>query len=222
MISVATAAVTNRLPRRHTPLLGWLRISLLCVRSLERQSPILLDALITADVCAHYGPEFIAGNILLGGVPYKSAHPAVGDQGIFDLLPRLLSSEVDVFSQACREMVNSCFSPGFPVPDETKWAWMGVVAAQTPAVRCIVATREQDETAILSARHRLPFLVIQGTADRHVRHEALESFMRTQFPDVSEYHRLDGVGHACFYEKPDVVDRLIVEFVQRVQGTLAG
>lgn len=46
--------------------------------------------------------------------------------------------------------------------------------------------------------------------------------MRTQFPDMLEYHRLDGVGHACFYEKPDVVDRLIVEFVRRVQERMTG
>lgn len=27
-------------------------------------------------------------------------------------------------------MVDMCFSPSFPVVDETKWAWMGVVLAQ--------------------------------------------------------------------------------------------
>jgi pimeloyl-ACP methyl ester carboxylesterase len=42
--------------------------------------------------------------------------------------------------------------------------------------------------------------------------------MKTHFPDVTEYHRLEGVGHACFYEKPDEVNRLILNFVQRIEA----
>ncbi|KAL1962667.1 hypothetical protein VTN77DRAFT_9301 [Rasamsonia byssochlamydoides] len=178
-------------------------------------------ALIATDVCAHYRPEFVTGIILLAGIPYKSAHEAVADPWVFELLPRLLSADVDVFFQACIDLADSCFSPDYPVSDETKWAWMGVVAAQTPAVRRIMATRTQDEMNLLSALHWMPFLVIQGTADRHIRHEKLEALMRTLFPAVTEYHRLEGVGHACFYEKPEEVDRLIVEFVQRNQARRA-
>lgn len=59
-------------------------------------------------------------------------------------------------------------------------------------------------------------LVIQGTKDKHIYHEKMEQFIRTTFGDVAEYHRLDGAGHSPFYELPETVNRLILDFVERV------
>lgn len=88
---------------------------------------------------------------------------------------------------------------------------------QNPAVRLPLATRVQDETALLACGTAVPFLVVQGTADRHVQHDKLGSLMEKHFSGVYTFHRLEGVGHACFYEKPDEVGRSIVEFVQRTR-----
>lgn len=42
----------------------------------------------------------------------------------------------------------------------------------------------------------------------------MENFMHENFNNV-EFHRLQGVGHAPFYERPTVVNKLILDFVKK-------
>lgn len=81
--------------------------------------------------------------------------------------------------------------------------------------------REQNETALLSAGPSVPFLVIQGTADRHIQYGKLEDLMKRNFAGNYTFQLLSGVGHACFYERPTETNKWIVEFVQSVEQSRA-
>lgn len=48
--------------------------------------------------------------------------------------------------------------------------------------------------------------------------EKHEEFMKQNFGDNLDYRRLPGAGHAPFYELPEIVDPMILQFVQRVCG----
>lgn len=78
-------------------------------------------------------------------------------------------------------------------------------------------TRTQDETAILAVTDTLPVLSVHGVEDRHMYVDKLEVFMKSHFVKV-EFIRLAGAGHAPFYEKPEVVNKFILEFVSRVSA----
>ncbi|KAL2008440.1 hypothetical protein VTN00DRAFT_6634 [Thermoascus crustaceus] len=177
---------------------------------------------IAADLLAHYGPEYIpiAGDILLAGVPYLSMFGDVAHDVVMGIFPGLLSSEVEAFSKSVDDLIDSCVADGFEVSDATRWAWIGAAATQRPAVRHLLRARTQDATNFLSTstRGKLPLLVIQGTKDKHIYHEKMEKFVRTTFGDAAEYHRLDGVGHSPFHERPETVNRLILDFIERVSG----
>jgi pimeloyl-ACP methyl ester carboxylesterase len=82
-------------------------------------------------------------------------------------------------------------------------------------VRQLILGREQDEAAIKSARKTLPFLVIQGTADKHLLVDNMEKSIKSRF-DIVEFLRMEGVGHAAFYEQPETVNRTILAFIQRI------
>ncbi len=46
--------------------------------------------------------------------------------------------------------------------------------------------------------------------------EKHEEFMKQNFGDNLDYQRLPGAGHSPFYELPDVVNPMILQFVRRV------
>jgi pimeloyl-ACP methyl ester carboxylesterase len=81
--------------------------------------------------------------------------------------------------------------------------------------------REQDDAAIIAARKTLPFLVLQGTADKHLLVDKVEDFMRSHF-DRIEFHRMEAVGHALFYEQPEFVNSTILAFIQKIAAQLEG
>jgi pimeloyl-ACP methyl ester carboxylesterase len=88
-----------------------------------------------------------------------------------------------------------------------------------PAVRRYLLFRTQDERALLAAaKDKLPFLVLQGDADKHILWENLEKFMGTDAFGQSRFVRMEGVGHAPFFERPREVNGTILEFVQKVVG----
>lgn len=48
--------------------------------------------------------------------------------------------------------------------------------------------------------------------------DKVEHFMKTHFGNM-EFHRVKGAGHAVFYEKPEFVNKAIVDFVQRQESS---
>jgi pimeloyl-ACP methyl ester carboxylesterase len=86
---------------------------------------------------------------------------------------------------------------------------------QHPLARQHSLSRTQDETALLAVKDSLPFLVIYGEEDRILLADEVERFMNENFGRV-EFHKLGGVGHAAFLERPEVVNRILLEWVRRI------
>ena len=75
--------------------------------------------------------------------------------------------------------------------------------------------RKQDDAAIMGIAGRFPYLAIQGEDDTHIIPEKLEKWMKDHL-SRSEFHLLPGVGHAPFYEAPEVTNKLILGFVKKI------
>ena len=58
-----------------------------------------------------------------------------------------------------------------------------------------------------------PVLLVWGNADTEITAEAIAE-ARAALPGV-EYHELDGVGHGSVVERPDLINELLVAFLQR-------
>jgi len=83
-----------------------------------------------------------------------------------------------------------------------------------PLVRQHSLLRTQEEATLLASKDTFPFLVIHGTEDRHMYVDKIEAFMKENFGNV-EFHRVEGAGHATFYETPEFVNRTLLEFVNK-------
>lgn len=79
----------------------------------------------------------------------------------------------------------------------------------------MLIAREQDEEALLQARSSLKFLTIQGTEDNHLQSEKVEHESKATFSDTLDFYRLDGTGHAVFYEEEVQVNQMMLTFVEK-------
>ena len=171
--------------------------------------------IIATDVIATYGVDYIAGSILLGGMPYRSMHPQIVHPAVLALSPGLLGDSVSEFSKACKEFPATCVAETFVMPEEMRLLSAGAIAIQHPLVRVHSLARTQDETVLLEAKATFSFLAIHGEEDRHIYVDKVEMFMMENFGNV-EFHRLAGVGHMVFYENAKATNRLILNYVQRL------
>lgn len=144
-------------------------------------------------------------------------HSQVVHPVVLSIIPGLLSDNVVDFSKACQDFPISCVSDSFKIPNETRWFWTGAMAIQHPNVRVHSLSRTQDELKLLEAKDSFPFLVIHGEDDKHIYVDKIESFMKNNFGNV-EFHALQGVGHASFYESPEIVNKLILDFIVKVHN----
>ncbi|EIN12576.1 hypothetical protein PUNSTDRAFT_130833 [Punctularia strigosozonata HHB-11173 SS5] len=171
-----------------------------------------LGAIVPTDIATYYGADLMAGVIITGGFPYRSMHPEVAHPTIMSIVPDLVSDDIAVFSKACEVFVESCFAePARDLPYDTKLAWIGGVTAMVPAARRHIIMRTQDESAILTTRNTLPYLILQGDKDNHVVWENLQRFMEETF-ERSEFVLLRSAGHAPFFEQPQEVNQAILNF----------
>ncbi len=77
--------------------------------------------------------------------------------------------------------------------------------------------RSQDETALMAVAGTLPLIAIQGELDQHLIAHKVQQYLKEHFPR-SEFRLLPGVGHAPFFEAPEVTIGIILEFVKRHSG----
>jgi pimeloyl-ACP methyl ester carboxylesterase len=68
---------------------------------------------------------------------------------------------------------------------------------------------------MIAVRKTMPFLSIHGVGDKHMWADKMENFMKSNF-DLVEFHKLAGVGHAPFYERPEAVNKYILDFVHKI------
>ncbi|GMX60422.1 alpha/beta fold hydrolase [Paenibacillus elgii] len=73
---------------------------------------------------------------------------------------------------------------------------------------------EIPDVAAVRAIREKPALAIWGEADRTLQAEHFLPLFTELFP-TAPVHRLPGVGHYCLEDAPDVVGRLITDFIRR-------
>ena len=142
-------------------------------------------------------------------------HGEVAHPWIIDFTPRLLANDLNQWGETAKDFVESCVAYPDQMPQLTKYAWMGGVSGQHPQVRLLVLPRGQDESSLLAVKDMLPFLVLNGTMDKHVDGGKLEKSMLTNFKNV-EFHMWDHYGHAPFFDKPKEFNETTLEWVNRI------
>lgn len=178
-----------------------------------------LGGVVAADLVAAYGPDYILGVILLGSFPQKMMHPSIATDHAATLRPGLRSSDAREFSQVVPGFVKACFAPGYEVPSEDMAAFMGILFALPSEVRIFSGARTQDPEPLTVAFKggKLPYVAIHGRQDRLVDCSKVRAWLRENWGEV-EFHELEGVGHAPFFEAPERTNALILKFVGKVKG----
>ena len=142
-------------------------------------------------------------------------HGEVANPWIIEFIPRLLANDLSQWGKTVKDFVESCVAYPDQMPQLTKYAWMGGVSGQHPQVRLLALPREQDESALLSVKDKLPFLVVQGSMDKHVLGGKLKKFMLSHFRNV-EFHTWDHCGHAPFFDKPKEFNEVTLDWVRKI------
>ncbi|PBK60728.1 alpha/beta-hydrolase [Armillaria solidipes] len=179
-----------------------------------------LGGIIVPDILSRFGtsPLPVAGLIMFNAIPWRSMFPEILTPYSTNILPPLSSPELPDFQNALQELISAFFSPGYiaKVSFEERCAWIGSAASMNTAARTFSISRTQDETALLSVSKELPILCIQATGDKLMEQDKHEAFMKRHFGNNLDYRRIPGGGHAPFYEFPENVNSMIIEFIQRV------
>ncbi|KAE9404384.1 alpha/beta-hydrolase [Gymnopus androsaceus JB14] len=175
-----------------------------------------MGGFVPPNVIAKYGPDSLAGHIMMGSIPHSNMHREVVNPAILGIISGIRTEDVALFAKVLSDFVLSCVSPKFKLPYDVYAKWLGGAAPTVPIIRqFVMLERIQDDTsAIMKIADRLPYLAIQGEDDQHLIAEKLEKWMKDHLAQ-SEFHLLPGVGHAPFYEAPEVTNRLILGFVDK-------
>ncbi|KAK0237425.1 alpha/beta-hydrolase [Armillaria nabsnona] len=168
-----------------------------------------LGGIIVPDILTRFGtsPLPVAGLIMFNAIPWRSMFPEILTPYSIKILPPLSSSDLPGFQNALQELMGSFFSRLYRE---------GSATSMNTAARTFSISRTQDETALLSVSKELPILCIQATGDKLMEQDKHEAFMKRHFGDNLDYQRIPGGGHAPFYEFPETVNSMIIEFIQRV------
>ncbi|KAG7446699.1 alpha/beta-hydrolase [Guyanagaster necrorhizus] len=182
--------------------------------------PRSLGGIIIPDLLSRFGtsPLPVAGHIMLNAIPWRSMLPEILTPYSTTILLPLSSPDLPDFQKALEGLISGFFSPGYlaQVSFEEKCAWVGSAASMNAAARTFSISRTQDEKALRSVSRDLPILCIQAMGDTLMESDKHEEFMKRHFGDNLEYRRVPGGGHAPFYEYPEIVNPMIIEFVRRV------
>ncbi|KAJ3786495.1 alpha/beta-hydrolase [Lentinula aff. detonsa] len=173
-----------------------------------------LGGIVPPDVIAKFGPDSLSGHIMMGSFPHRNMHSEVVHPVILSLIPGLMTEDIALFAKTLPEFVLSCVSPHHKLSYDVYAKWLGGAAPRAPIVRQSMLGRGQDSTAIMQAATHFPYIAIQGEDDQHLVPQKLEKWMKDHLTR-SEFHLIPGVGHAPFYEAPDIANKLILDFVKK-------
>jgi len=173
-----------------------------------------IGGIIPPDVIEKYGPDCLSGQIMMGSFPHRNMHSEVVHPVILKIIPGLLSEDPALFAIAVHELILSCVAPTYELPYKVYTRWLGGAAPRAPIVRQCMFGRTQNSTAIEAIAPHFPYISIQGEDDQHVIPLKLEKWMKDHL-GRSEFHLLPGVGHAPFFEAPEITNSLILQFVRK-------
>ncbi|KZT72980.1 alpha/beta-hydrolase [Daedalea quercina L-15889] len=174
-----------------------------------------LGGTIPVDIASHLGPSYIAGVIYAGGAVLSLE--LCGEtipEAFLPLMSYVQSTDANTIARFAARFVEGCVAdPVTTLPWPVKLQWMGTFAAQPPEVRTWAHKRKQDETRWRVEARGWPVMLVQGSRDIHCRADVLERQVRELY-DETEVHILEGVGHAPHFERPDIVNELVLRFIE--------
>ncbi|KAH9838238.1 alpha/beta-hydrolase [Rhodofomes roseus] len=175
-----------------------------------------LGGTIPVDIANHLGPSYISGVIYNGGAVLSLALCVETiPESFVPLMPYVQSTDADTIARFAQRFVEGCVAdPVATLPWPVKLQWMGSFAAQPPAVRAWSHDREQDETRWRAEARSWRVMLIQGAEDTHCRAAQLAAQVRDLYDDA-EVYILEGVGHSPQFERPDIVNGLILNFIEK-------
>jgi pimeloyl-ACP methyl ester carboxylesterase len=103
--------------------------------------------------------------------------------------------------------------PGYPEQFLPQMQYQGYKRAILSTLR-VGPLGELTETYRQVAARGLPVLLVWGKQDKVVPFKLSEN-ARNILPQA-EFHAIDHVGHIAHYERPEVVNPLLIEFLKRV------
>ncbi|KAE9410676.1 alpha/beta-hydrolase [Gymnopus androsaceus JB14] len=167
--------------------------------------------IIPPDVMAKYGPESLAGHIMMGSCPHLNMNGEIMNPVILGLFPGLMTEDIALFAKTLPEFILSFVSPKYKLPYDVYAKWLGGVAPRYGNL-CMGINRTMPP--IMKIADRFPYLAIQGEDDQYIVPEKLEKWMKDHLSQ-SDVHLLPGVGHAPFYKAPEITNKLILGFVEK-------
>jgi pimeloyl-ACP methyl ester carboxylesterase len=178
-------------------------------------------AAIVPDICTHLGADFLSGAILLGGLPFMSPEgfSVVSPQTFSTIFPAIYSTETTVHKNTILEFGKALFLDPESIPFDVRCAWMGVTFFMTAPLFQLVLSRPQSVKEFEEAGKEGKLKVLCINADKDEQRNGgvpVAEVLRRSFPDVEEVVIKDA-GHAFFYEKPEETNKLLLEFVRKVQ-----
>ena len=117
-----------------------------------------------------------------------------------------------------RRYVEMCFLKPYrsTMPYTLKTAIMGSIALTTSTLRRREATiRTQQPAKLLAAAPHVDTLFVLGSTDEAVKTDVIQAYLGDNFPRLQTALIAES-GHAMFWEKPEEFDKLVVDFVVRV------
>lgn len=146
------------------------------------------------------------------------------------VLGQLLTNDLQVLRKAALDFVKrGLYAESFERTWEEERSVLGGLIMMDPTVQRHSLVRLPTPGPLLAAvqKGEIPVLVIQGKEDACVDAELVRSYMtengvkfgrdEDDTRSVHEFHVIEGVGHSPFYEAPETVDRLILNFVRKIE-----
>ncbi|EPE06518.1 alpha beta-hydrolase [Ophiostoma piceae UAMH 11346] len=178
--------------------------------------------IIACDVFASDLGHYIEGLIYIAGLPSANVFKTCySEETTVYFSPRMTTPSMtdgDTVGDFYRRFVESCFLQPYrsTMPYTFKAALLGSMALTTPTQRRReFAIRMQEPDKLLAAAPDVETLFILGSNDDAVKTDVIQTYLEDNFPRL-QTELVAESGHAMFWEKPEEVGKLIVDFVARV------
>lgn len=148
-----------------------------------------------------FDPGYFEGSPM----PWRIRTPGVGEYFMCTrIAPHLTASQKDDFIHPERY-------PDYFERYATQQRFKGTRGALLSTLREFVASDDRDDYVKLG-RSSKPVLLVWGKKDRDVPFETSQEVLKAV--PQAEFHALDDAGHVGFYEEPETVNPLVVNFLR--------
>ena len=182
--------------------------------------PNRLSGNLVLDLLNVLPPSYLRGVIYTGGgTPSRALNDPNLSPLFLSLLPPLNGSDATAMSKAALEFFDCLLAQPQELSYEDRMRALGELMLTPSSTRVVYATvtAARDTSTFRERIKHLPVLVIQGTDDKicdvHMYKEMMDDILSGQ---DYEWLWMEGVGHTPFWEKTEVHDEAVVNFVKRL------